>query len=49
MEASLEYELMDFPEEQAGLRHSVKDMTAQDISKAQDLARLCVEQNYKDC
>ena len=49
MEASLEYELMDFPEEQAGLRHSVKGMTAQDISKAQDLARECVKKNYKDC
>ena len=49
MEASLEYELMDFPEEQAGLRHSVKDMTSQDISKAQDLARECVKKNYKDC
>lgn len=34
MEASLEYELMDFPEEQAGLRHSVKDMTPKDTSKA---------------
>ena len=28
---------------------AVKRMTPQDISKAQDLARLCVEQNYKDC
>lgn len=49
MEASLEYELMDFPEEQAGLRHSVKDMAPKDISKAQDLARECVKKNYKDC
>ena len=27
----------------------VKDMTPQDISKAQDLARECVKKNYKDC
>ena len=26
-----------------------KRMTPQDISKAQDLARECVEKNYKDC
>ena len=27
----------------------VEDMTPQDISKAQDLARECVKKNYKDC
>tara|TARA_R110001632_G_scaffold3593_1_gene15893 strand:- start:1022 stop:1162 length:141 start_codon:yes stop_codon:yes gene_type:complete len=27
----------------------VKEMTPQDISKAQDLARECVKKNYKDC
>ena len=27
----------------------VKQMTPQDISKAQDLARECVKKNYKDC
>jgi hypothetical protein len=27
----------------------VKDMTPQDISKAQDLTRECVKKNYKDC
>jgi len=27
----------------------VKEMTTQDISKAQDLARECVKKNYKDC
>ena len=27
----------------------VKDMTPQDTSKAQDLARECVKKNYKDC
>ena len=26
-----------------------KQMTPQDISKAQDLARECVKKNYKDC
>ena len=27
----------------------VKQMTPQEISKAQDLARECVKKNYKDC
>ena len=27
----------------------VEDMTPQEISKAQDLARECVKKNYKDC
>jgi hypothetical protein len=34
---------------QQAIQKLSKQMTPQDISKAQDLARECVERNYKDC